>query len=363
MCQNLEILKSTQHVNHLNWTISSSVVKQYPEVFSNKIGKLKDVEISLHIDKTVRPVAQPHRRIPFQLRGKVEKELERLQDLGIIRKAESPTPWISPIVVIPKGNDEIRICIDNRCANKAMQTERHITPTLDDLVNDLNGAMVFSKIDFKNGYHQLELGEDSKYITTFSTHAGIFQYNRLHFGINSASEIFQHQIENLIQGIQAKNYSDDIIIYGKSNTGNIEEATRDHDENLKKILNRLKENHVTANADKCAFHKTHLKFHGYIFSKNCISPDPEKVQALKDARPPENPKEVCSFLGMANCVARFIPNFATISEPLRTLTHKNTTWKWTDEEKNSFNKIKNSLTENVAYYNPNQPSELVVDAG
>ena len=137
-------------------------------------------------------------------------------------------------MIIPKGNDEIRICIDNRCANKAIQRERHITPTLDDLFNDLNGAMMFSKIDLKNGYHQLELSKDSKYITTFITHAGIFQYNRLHFGINSASEIFQHQIENLIQGIQAKNYSDDIIIYGKSNTGNIEEATRDHDENLKK---------------------------------------------------------------------------------------------------------------------------------
>ena len=149
VCQNLEILKPTQHVNHLNWRTSSSVVKQYPEVFSNKIRKLKDVEISLHIDKTVRPVAQPHRRIPFQLRGKVEKELERLQDLGIIRKAEGPTPWISPIVVIPKGNYEIRICIDNRCANKAIQRERHITPTLDDLVNDLNGAMMFSKIDLK----------------------------------------------------------------------------------------------------------------------------------------------------------------------------------------------------------------------
>ncbi|KAK3750803.1 hypothetical protein RRG08_037244 [Elysia crispata] len=213
-----------------------------------------------------------------------------------------------------------------------------------DLVNDLNGAMMFSKIDLKNGYHQLELSEDSKYmyITTFSTHAGIFQYNRLHFRINSASEIFQHQIENLIQGIQAKNYNDDIIIYGKFNTGNIEEATRDHDENLKKLLNRLKENHVTANADKCVFHKTHLKFHGYIFSKDGISADPEKVQALKDARPPENPKEVCSFLGMANYAVRFIPNFATISEPLRTLTHKNTTWKWTDEEENSFNKIKSN---------------------
>ncbi|GFO10038.1 transposon ty3-g Gag-Pol polyprotein [Plakobranchus ocellatus] len=85
------------------------------------------------------------------MRTKVEKELERLQDLDIIRKAEGPTLWILPIVIVPKGNDEIRICIDNRCANQAIQRERHVTPTLDDLINDLNGAMIFSKIDLKMG--------------------------------------------------------------------------------------------------------------------------------------------------------------------------------------------------------------------
>ncbi|GFO29556.1 Zinc knuckle domain containing protein [Plakobranchus ocellatus] len=296
------------------------------------------------------------------MRKKVEKELERLQDLDIIRKAEDPTPWISPIVIVPKGNYEIRICIDNRCANQAIQRERHVTPTLDDLINDLNGAMVFSKIDLKNGYHQLELDEESKYITTFSTHIGIFQYNRLHFGINSASEIFQHQVTNLIQGIQAKNYSDDIIVYGKSETGNLQEARKNHDENLSNLLQRLKENNVTANAAKCSFHKTNLKFNGYIFSQDGISADPEKLQALKDVKPPQNAKEVRSFLGMANYIARFIPDFATISEPLRLLTHKNSTRKWGEAEKRSLNKIKISLTNKVSYFNPKLQTELVVDA-
>ncbi|GFN97815.1 Zinc knuckle domain containing protein [Plakobranchus ocellatus] len=87
----------------------------------------------------------------------------------------------------------------------------------------------------------------SKYITTFSTHIGIFQYNRLHFDINSASEIFQHQVAYLIQGIQAKNYSDDIIVYGKSETGNLQEARKNHDENLSNLLQPLKENNVLQN--------------------------------------------------------------------------------------------------------------------
>ncbi|GFN78651.1 retrovirus-related pol polyprotein from transposon opus [Plakobranchus ocellatus] len=110
--------------------------------------------------------------------------------------------------------------------------------------------------------------------------------DRLCNGLLIASEIFQHQVANLIQGIQAKNYSDDIIVYGKSETGNRQEARKNHDENLSNLLQRLKQNNVTANAAKCSFHKTKLKFHGYIFSQDGISTDPEKLQALKDATPP-----------------------------------------------------------------------------
>ena len=101
-----------------------------------------------------------------------------------------------------------------REANKAIQRERHQTPTLDELINDLNGATFFSKLDLRSGYHQLELNRDSRYITTFSTHMGLFQYKRLNFGISSASEIFQETIHSIIQDIQgAKNISDDVIVF------------------------------------------------------------------------------------------------------------------------------------------------------
>ena len=129
------------------------------------IGKLKDFEVKLHIDESVVLVAQPARRIPFHLRRKVASELQRLEQQGIIEPVEGPTPWVSPLVVIPKENGEIRLFVDMREANKAILRERHPTPTVDDLIHALNGATVFSKLDLRSGYHKLSLAPESRYGT------------------------------------------------------------------------------------------------------------------------------------------------------------------------------------------------------
>ncbi|CAC5417698.1 unnamed protein product [Mytilus coruscus] len=136
--------------------------EQYKDIFHG-LGKLKDTQVKIHIDNTVKPIVQPHRRIPFHVRKQVEAELERLERLDIIERVHGPTPWVSPIVVAPKPRSpgEIRIGVDMRLPNQAIQRERHITPTIDDLIVDLNGANVFSKMDLLNGYHQLELTQES----------------------------------------------------------------------------------------------------------------------------------------------------------------------------------------------------------
>lgn len=179
----------------------------------------------------------------FHVREQVEAELKNLEELDIIERAEGPTPWVSPIVVVPKKTG-IRICVDMRAANQAIERERHPVPTVEDLIVDLNGSTVFSKIDLNQGYHQLELEENSRGITTFATHIGLFRYKRLTFGVNSAAEIFQKSIEEVLQGVEgARNISDDIIVFGKSQV--------DHDEALRAVLQRMRENNLTANPNKC----------------------------------------------------------------------------------------------------------------
>ncbi len=185
----------------------------------------------------------------------------------------------APIVTPPKKNpDEIRLCVDMREANKAMERERHLLPTINELINDLNATKVFSKLDLRAGYHQLVLHPESRYITTFNTHKGIYRYKRLNFGISSASEIFQETIRNTIQGVKgAKNISDDILIYGSTQ--------EEHDKALDQVFSRLSENGLTLNKDKCQFNKDTITFVGVIFGAGGISADP--VQAIKEIKPPE----------------------------------------------------------------------------
>ena len=334
------------------------VITKYDEVFHG-IGKLTGIQAHLHINKDVTPVVQPTRRIPFAVREKLERELNSLQQQDIIEPAQGPSIWVSPIVVFPKPNnpDKIRLCVDMRQPNNAIQRERHPQPTIDDLLNDLNGARYFSKLDLTSAYHQLELDKESRYITTFTTHKGLFQYKRLNFGTNSASEIFQHTLQNVFNGISGcRNISDDIIVFGATQ--------REHDQALANVLQTAKERNLRFGFNKCEFDQKELEFFGYVFSDKGISPSSSKVQAVKDAPVPKNASEIRSFLGMIQYCGRFIPNLATVSAPLRVLTHKDVKWVWTSREQHAFETLKTLLTTDIVmgYFDYSKNTELYVDA-
>ena len=260
----------------------------------------------------------------------------------------------------PKKDGSIRLCIDMREPNKEMIRERHNMPTLDELIHDLHGATVFSKLDISGGYHQLELHPSSRYITTFRTHNGLYMYKRLNFGISSVSEIFQEHIRNLvISHIEpTKNISDDIIIYGKG-----EYAQAMHDRTLAETLDALHTNGLTLNLDKCKVNMTSIEYYRMIFSRTGVSPDPKKVQALKELPTPSNVAKLRSFLGMMNYLSRFIKDFSIISEPLRRLTKKDADWVWAIEQDAAFSSLKNLLVENAcaAYFGVKKATSLIVD--
>ena len=217
-------------------TSKETIMSDYKEIFEG-VGKLKDYQVKLHVNPDVPHVAQPVRRTPFSLRDKVKEKIEELVAMDIIEPVEGPTPWVSPVVVVPKQNDEIRLCVDMRRANEAIIRERYPIPPVDEVLQSPNQSTVFSKLDLKWGYHQLELHPDSRSITTFTTHCGLYQYKRLMFGISSAPEVYQHVIQQSLQGCEGvANISDDIIIHGKN--------TEEHDRRLQRVLERLKEKNM-----------------------------------------------------------------------------------------------------------------------
>ena len=208
------------HINQVKTKDGSidNILQKHSKVFDG-LGKLKDTKISLSIDVNKAPKVQPQRRIPYHVRQKVKTALKELEEQDIIEKVpdNEGTPWVSPIVVVPKKDGGVRICVDMRLANEAIQRTRHPIPTVDDVRFELNGAKFFTKLDLSQAYHQLELDEASRSITTFSTHLGLYRYKRLNYGTNAAAEIFQYTLQTQLQGLKCvKNIADDIIVFGQT---------------------------------------------------------------------------------------------------------------------------------------------------
>ena len=348
------------HINKITEskdTKINKIIAKHSKVISG-LGKLKGKQIKLSIDQTQSPKAQPQRRIPYHIREKVESALEELENNDIIERVpeNQPTPWVSPIVVVPKKDGNVRLCVDMRMANGAIKRVRHPIPTVEDISLELNGAQWFSKLDLSQAYHQLELDEGSRYITTFSTHVGLFRYKRLNYGTNAAAEIVQFTLQQQLQGLTGvRHIADGTIVYG---------MTRQEHDIIDKCLQRLFDRGLRLNQEKCSFLSRTLKFFGQIFSANGTQPDPVRVKDLQDAPKPTSVHDVRSLLGMANYSARYIDNFATITAPLRDLTKKNTKFEWNEIHQQAFDKLTTALlsAQCMAYFDTQKDTYITVDA-
>ena len=335
-----------------------SILKRYEHLFKG-LGKFKKSKVGFNIDPDVEPVVLKHRRVPFHIRTKVSQALKNLIKDDLIEKIPNgqPTPWVSPIVAVPQKDNSIRLCVDMRQPNLAIKRTRYPIPTPGDVDVLLNGSCYFSKLDIKQAFHQVELEEDSRYITTFATHKGLYRYKRLNFGTNVASEIFQNLLEEELRDIPGvKNLHDDILVFGKTRS--------EHDAALDKCLQRLSEAGLKLNKKKCRFLQEEVSFFGHVYSKDGIKPDPNRINDILNLDRPANIKELRSFLGMLNYCSKFIDDYSTITAPLRELTKKNSRFIWTDSHQSAYDLLKEKLTTAplMSYFDITRETELCVDA-
>ena len=329
---------------------------KYPKCFEG-IGKLKDFQLTIPIDKDVKPIAKPMRRVPYNLKDKYVSKIEQLEQADIIEPVDGPSPWVSIPVIIPKENGDIRVCMDLRDANYALRRERFPIPTVDEVLQELNNSTVFSKLDLKDAYHQIELSNECREITTFITPKGLYRYKRLMFGISCAPEMYQKCIQGVLHGCEgALNIMDDIIIHASSE--------KEHDERVEQVIKRLSEKGLTLNPKKCQLRMPKLIFMGHVLSGKGIGPTEHKVSAVRDAHEPKNASEIKSFLGLVNYSARYISDFATISEPLRKLTRMNEPFVWGPEQADAFEELKQRLSnaETLGYYDRDAVTKVITDA-
>jgi archaellum component FlaF (FlaF/FlaG flagellin family) len=184
-----------------NVSTANTVHSRFPTLFDDKtVGLIRGFKHKIKVKPDSIPIQQKLRRLPFAVRDKVSLELKRLEHADIIEKVDA-SEWISPIVVVSKKSGDIRICVDLRRPNEAIIPDKYPLPNIEELLSELNGAKVFSKIDLKSAYHQVDLHEDSRPLTTFITHDGLYRYKRVCFGLASAPSCFQKMMSMLLGDI------------------------------------------------------------------------------------------------------------------------------------------------------------------
>ncbi|GFO21951.1 hypothetical protein PoB_004845600 [Plakobranchus ocellatus] len=347
---------------HLDLTpAGETVVRRHtslppPKPFDG-LGKLKDPYTI-----KIRPGVQPSsiytpRKIPHPLMDKVKAEINRMLDDGVISPVEEPTEWCSGIVVVPKADrSSVRICVDLTSLNKAVLREVHPLSSVDEDLARLSGSKIFTKLDSRSGFWQMPLDQQSRLLTIFLTPFGRFCMNRLPFGISSAPEIFQRWMSEILRDIDGVIcHMDDILIHASNQDT--------HDERVRTVLQRLQQAGLTLN-EKCEFSKPVIKFLGHIIDGHGIRADPQKIEAIVEFPVPTNITELQRFLGMVNQLAKFSPELASQTEPLRQLLKRDSFWSWGHPQEQSFQAVKKNLTSTpvLAHYCGGRETIIAADA-
>ncbi|KAK3744055.1 hypothetical protein QZH41_000989 [Actinostola sp. cb2023] len=357
---NVKSVKETPEVKR--FTTVEQLLEEYSDVLNRQLGTLPG-KVHLEVDKDVKPVITPVRRVPTALTAKLKAELDKYVELGVLAPIEEPTPWVSSLVVATKKSGALRVCIDPRELNKALKRETYQLPILDEILPELAQAKVFSTVDLRSGFWHCVLDEESSILTTFATPYGRYRWRRLPFGLNVSSEIFQRNVNQALEGLEGVlDITDDILIYGVGSTD--DQANADHDQKLRALLQRCRERGIALNKDKVKLRRKEVTFMGHVFTSNGLKIDPDKVKAIVNMPKPEDIQGVQRLNGFVNYLAKFLPKLSDVMLPIRELTRKDVEWQWSEKQEKAFAEVKRAVTEApvLRYYDPKKDLEIQCDA-
>lgn len=288
------------------------------------------------------PVYMKNYRIPHSHKEEVNAQVDKLIKDDIVEPSVSE--YNSPILLVPKKSlpgttqKRWRLVVDYRGINKKLIADKFPLPRIDDILDQLGRAKYFSCLDLVSGFHQIELEEDSRDITSFSTEKGSFRFKRLPYGIKIAPNSFQRMMSLAFSGLspaQAFLYMDDLVVIGCSEEHMLK--------NLRDVFGMCRKYSLKLHPDKCSFFCREVTFLGHKCTDKGILPDDSKFSIIKNYPTPKNGDEAKRFVAFCNYYRRFIPNFAESSRHITRLSRKNVAFEWSKECENSFNYLKNQL--------------------
>ena len=339
---------------------------EYAHIFaleSSDMGHTSMVKHRIMLD-TYTPFKERYRRIPPHLFDEVKNHLKEMIELGAICKSNSP--WASAVVLVRKKDGSLSFYIDLRRLNARTIKDAYSLPRIDETLDCLGGATVFTSLDLRSGYWQVEMEEESKPLTAFTVGPlGFYECERMPFGLTNALATFQRLMENCLGKLHLSwciIYLDDIIVFS--------DCPSEHLCRLRGVFAKLDKAGLKLKPNKCNFFKTRITYLGYIVSSKGIETDPRKVKAVKNWTVPKTVTDVRSFLGFTNYYRRFIWGYAKVAKPLNTLVSGNNAnckkalIEWTDECQVAFDTLKELCTSTpiLAYANYKKPFQLQTDA-
>ena len=322
------------------------MLKRNAKVFSKDDMDMGRTNLVKHHIKLTDPVPfkEAYRRIPPQMYDEVKTHLQEMLDLGAIRPSNSP--WASAIVLVRKKDGGLRFCIDLRKLNNRTVKDAYSLPRIESILDSLGGAQIFSTLDLKAGYWQVEMAEECKAYTAFTCGPlGFYECDTMPFGATNAPATFQRLMHDCLGELNMNwcmVYLDDIIIFS--------DTKEEHLERLEAVFQKLCAAGLKLKPSKCFFFREEIEYLGHVVSGKGISTNPKKIEAVSKWPTPKTVYDVRSFLGFVGYYRRFIKNFSRITKPIREVitglenqskrTAKKTYIEWTDAADSTFEHLK-----------------------
>ena len=350
------------HFDNLNCSDSKrlkDLLRANKEIFSTKSKPIGDITIVQHELDTPpgEIVCVPQYRQPHACKDIIETMVKEMLEAQVVKECQSP--WNNPVLLTKKKDGTWRFCIDFRKLNALTPLKPHPIPKISETLDSLVNMKYFSTLDAKSGYFHVALREQDQLKTAFRTGSGTFCFLKMPFGLKNSGFTYQLAMSKLLMDVLGKCslcYIDDVVIFSP----NFDQHLLD----LQKVFSLIKQGGVKLAFKKCKFAANSIKYLGFMVDGYGISPDPEKIFAIKNYPTPTNIKQIRQFLASVGFYRNMISDFAELAAPLSDLLRKNVKWQWSDACQSSFEALRDSLSKPPILRHPNfhLPFEIHTDA-